>query len=57
MKSKKITDFETLFCEITKMIRVFVPQKKDIKLAIDRLINKQLLSRDEKDVAKIKYVD
>jgi hypothetical protein len=39
------------------MIRVFVPQKKDIKLAIDRLINKELLSRDEKEMAKIKYVD
>jgi len=57
MKSRKITDFETLFGEITKMIKTFNPQKKDIKIAIERLITKELLQRDDKDVNKIKYID
>jgi len=34
MKSKKVTDFETLFSEIIKMIKTFNPVKKDIKIAI-----------------------
>ena len=36
------------------MIKIFNPQMKDIKLAIDRLISKELLQRDEKDINKIK---
>lgn len=57
MKSRKVTDFQTLFGEITKMIKTFTPQKKDIKIAVERLIGKQLLQRDQKDVNKIKYID
>jgi len=57
MKSRKVTDFETLFSEISKMIKTFNPQTKDIKIAVERLIGKELLQRDEKDVNKIKYVD
>ncbi len=40
MKAKKVLDFKTLIEETVKMIRVFVPQAKDIKQAIDRLIAK-----------------
>ena len=57
MKSRKVADFETLFNETTKMIKTFNPQNKDIKIAIERLISKQLLQRDEKDMNKIKYID
>jgi len=35
-----VIDFKTMIEEVTKMIRVFVPQSKDIKMAIDRLIAK-----------------
>ncbi len=57
MKAKKVLDFKTLIEETVKMIRVFVPQAKDIKQAIDRLIAKQLLQRDEKDRELIRYKD
>jgi hypothetical protein len=40
MKAKKVLDFKIIIHEITKMIQVFVPQTKDIKLSINRLINK-----------------
>lgn len=33
-------DFKTLVDEVVKMIKVFTPQVKDIKLAIERLITK-----------------
>jgi hypothetical protein len=39
------------------MIKTYTPQKKDIKIAIERLIGKELLVRDEKDINKIKYAD
>ncbi len=39
------------------MIKTFNAQKKDIKIAVERLIGKELLQRDEKDITKIKYVD
>jgi hypothetical protein len=35
---------------------MFVPQRKDIKTAIDRLISKELIERDEKTVNLIKYL-
>jgi len=31
------------------MIKVFTPQIKDIKIAIERLITKEIIQRDEKD--------
>ena len=40
MKAKKILDFKSLIEETIKMIRVFTPQARDIKVAIDRLIAK-----------------
>jgi hypothetical protein len=43
MKSKKVMDYKSVFEEVTKMIRVFVPQSRDIKIAIDRLIAKEIL--------------
>jgi len=46
MKSKKVMDFKTLIEEAIKMIKVFVPLAKDVKLSIDRLIAKELLQRD-----------
>lgn len=57
MKSKKVVDYKSLFEEVTKMIRVFVPQSRDIKLAIDRLISKEILERDEKDRELVRYKD
>lgn len=57
MKAKKVLDFKSLIEETIKMIRVFVPAPKDIKLSIDRLINKELLQRDEKDRELIRYRD
>lgn len=49
MKSKKVMDYKSLFEEVGRMIRVFVPQSRDIKASIDRLIGKDILERDEKD--------
>ena len=46
MKAKKVLDFKSLIEETIKMIRVFVPQPKDIKISIDRLIAKEILQRD-----------
>lgn len=43
MKSKKVMDYKSLFDEITKMIKVFVPQARDIKSSIDRLLSKEIL--------------
>ena len=40
MKSKKVLDYKTLLDEVIKMIRVFVPHGRDIKMAIERLISK-----------------
>jgi hypothetical protein len=39
------------------MIKTFNPQNKDIKIAVERLIGKELLQRDDRDVNKIKYID
>jgi hypothetical protein len=39
------------------MVRVFVPMAKDIKIAIDRLITKEILQRDDKDRELIRYKD
>ena len=49
MKARKVIDFKTLIEETLKMIKVFVPEPKDVKLSIDRLIAKDLLQRDEKE--------
>lgn len=49
MKSRKVMDYKSLFDEVTRMIRVFVPQSRDIKASIDRLIAKEIIERDEKD--------
>jgi len=49
MKAKKVLDFKTLIEEVTRMVRVFVPMAKDIKMAVDRLIAKEILQRDETD--------
>jgi hypothetical protein len=57
MKAKKILDFKSLIEETVKMIRVFVPLAKDIKISIDRLISKEILQRDEKDREMIRYRD
>lgn len=57
MKSKKVMDYKSLFEEVTKMIRVFVPQSRDIKTSIDRLISKDIIERDEKDRELVKYKD
>lgn len=43
MKSKKVMDYKSIFEEVAKMIRVFVPPSRDIKTAIDRLIGKEIL--------------
>ncbi len=43
MKSKKVMDYKSLFDEITKMIKVFVPQARDIKSSIDRLLSKEII--------------
>ena len=39
MKARKILDYKALIQEVVRMIRVFVPQTKDIKTSIDRLIS------------------
>jgi hypothetical protein len=57
MKSKKVMDYKSLFDEVTKMIRVFVPQARDIKTSIDRLIAKEIIERDEKDRELVRYKD
>jgi hypothetical protein len=57
MKARKVLDFKTLIEEVTKMVRVFVPMAKDIKIAIDRLITKEILQRDDKDRELIRYKD
>jgi hypothetical protein len=57
MKSKKVMDFRGIFEEVTKMVRVFVPEHKDIKKGIERLIGKYILERDEKDKELLKYKD
>lgn len=57
MKSKKVMDYKSLFEEVTRMIRVFVPQSRDIKVAIDRLISKEIIERDEKDRELVRYKD
>ena len=50
-------DFKSIIEETIKMIRVFVPPAKDVKMSIDRLIAKELLQRDEKDRELIRYKD
>ena len=57
MKAKKVLDFKSLIEETIKMIRVFVPQPKDIKISIDRLIAKEILQRDEKSKELVRYRD
>lgn len=39
-------DYKSLLEQVIKMIKVFVPQGRDIKMAIDRLISKDILERD-----------
>jgi hypothetical protein len=57
MKARKVVDYRSLIEEVTKMVRVFVPAPKDIKTAVDRLIAKEILQRDEKDRELIRYRD
>jgi hypothetical protein len=57
MKAKKVIDFKSLVEEVIKMIKVFTPQIKDIKIAIERLITKEILQRDEKDREQLRYKD
>ncbi len=57
MKARKVLDYKSVLDEVVRMIRVFVPQTKDIKTAIDRLISKDVLMRDEKDQQLIRYKD
>ena len=40
MKSKKVLSFDRMVEEILKMIKVFTPSQKDIKLSIERLLTK-----------------
>lgn len=37
------------------MIRVFTPQTRDVKASVERLIQKEMLVREEKDKNTIKY--
>ena len=46
MKARKVLDYKAVLTEVTSMVRVFVPQTKDIKISIDRLISKDILQRD-----------
>lgn len=57
MKAKKVLDFKSLIEETIRIIRVFVPHAKDVKEAIDRLIAKEILQRDQKDREMIRYRD
>ena len=57
MKSKKVLSFDKIVEEVLKMVKVFSPGSKDIKMSIDRLLVKELLSRDEKDKNILKYKD
>lgn len=57
MKARKVVDYRSMIEEVTKMVRVFVPAPKDIKTAVDRLIAKEILQRDDKDRELIRYRD
>jgi hypothetical protein len=57
MKSRKVMDYKSLFEEVSRMIRVFVPQSRDIKASVDRLITKEIIERDEKDRELVRYKD
>lgn len=55
MKSKKVLGFDKIIEEINRMIKVFTPSIRDVKAAIERLLVKDLLVRDDKDKNLIKY--
>ncbi len=55
MKARKILQMEYLCEQASKMIKVFAPAKRDIKNSIERLINKEILERDEKSAGTIRY--
>jgi hypothetical protein len=55
MKTKKVLSVDMIIEEVTKMINMFNPTPRDIKSSIDRLLDKDLLARDEKEKCLIKY--
>lgn len=57
MKTKKLLLFDTMAGEVVKMVKVFAPSLKDIKFSVERLLAKDILSRDDKEKKLLKYRD
>ena len=55
MKFKKVLGYGEIVEEVGKMIKVFNPSLRDIKAAVERMLAKEIIVRDEKDKNVIKY--
>lgn len=55
MKARKLLKLDEIVEEVIKMIKVFIPSARDIKASVERLLAKDVLTRDEKDRNVIKY--
>jgi cullin 1 len=56
MKTRQTLKHEELLMEVTRAIRLFVPQPAEIKKRIEKLIEKEYLQRDEEDRKQYSYL-
>ncbi len=56
MKTRQTLKHQELVSEVTRAIRLFVPQPAEIKKRIEQLINKEYLERDEEDRKMYNYL-